>query len=335
MTPWLKWATPMAAVLGIACWLFIAERNVVPVEINTRHVPASGNASEAAQGSTDKNTDLIAAEPTSHNSAKSPSAAMQVAFAKAADWRAFAISALQRPSEGGRYYAIYAADLCGRNMPLLKEIVDAQTAKGIATSSTVSAQRLAAVEKFFSRCAAFAPGETKEIKSKAMGSMDGADPLVKARDGLLAAYKNKDVAQFRQSALSALQTADALLLSHEELLQRLLAFNSASPSLSGKDYWFDGEIYRQDDALRVSELLLAMKLGTCHEDSRCALDEEIAISCATGDDTSCQADRGAYLKGLYVSGGGNEQDFGNVIRLAGKVRNAIATANVDAFVRPN
>lgn len=340
MTPRLKWVVPMIAALVIAGWLLRADRNALPFGIDTSHVSASSNAPapEAVRGAAHANAGPVAVEPPHNNKAnvKSPSAAMQAAFAAATDWRAFAMSALQRPGEGGRYYANYAADLCGRNGPQLKEIIDARTAQGIATSSTVSAQRLAAVEKFFSRCAAFATGETKEVRSKAFGATDGADPLVEARNKLFAAHKSKDAAQFRQSALDALRTADPLLLSHEELLLRLMVFDPASQRAIGKDYWFDGETYpQQDDTLRTSELLLAVKLGTCREGALCALDDEIDISCVTGTDASCQTDRSSYLKNLYIENGGNEQSFDNAMRLAAKIRNAIETANVNAFVRPN
>lgn len=338
MTSRLKWAVPMIAALVIAGWFLRADRNALPFDINTSHIPASSNApaSEAVQEAAHANAGPVAVEPP-HNKAnvKPPSAAMQAAFAAATDWRAFAISALQRPGEGGRYYASYAAGLCGRDMPQLKEIIDAQTAQGIATSSTVSAQRLAAVEKFFSRCAAFAPGETKEIWSKARDTAVGIDPLMDARNRLLAATRRKDAAQFRQSALDTLRTADPLLLSHEALLPRLMIFDPASPGSADKGFWFDGETYPLDDSLRTSELMLAMKLGPCRDGALCALDDEIDINCVTGNDASCQTDRSSYLKNLYIENGGNEQSFDNAMRLAARIRHAIETADVNAFVRPN
>ena len=254
-------------------------------------------------------------------------------FATAGDWRAFALAAKNHPEVGGRFYAIYAANLCARDNLGIQQTAQGGQAKQLAVSGTVSNERLALTESLATRCSAFVPAEAAElVASLRAQSKDGADPLLAARQKLLEGKDKSDATAVREAVRQMLASGDPLVLSADDLLMLAMSFQTKSPN--DRSLWFDGQSYDVFDASGDAMVLrTAVELGTCAEGAVCALDDRMAISCINQPD--CIIDRVEYLRARYLqSPGASPETFVRVLALAEKVRSAIRAKNVDAFVRP-
>jgi hypothetical protein len=259
---------------------------------------------------------------------------LQRMFAEAKDWRAFALAAKNHPEAGGRFYAIYAANLCARNSLVVQQTAQAGEAKQLAVSGTVSSERLALMESLATRCSAFIPAEAAElVASLRAQSKDGADPLLAARQKLLGAKDVSDATAVREAVRQMLAFADPLLLSADDLLMLAMSFQTKSPG--ERSYWFDGQSYDVfNPSGDAAVLRMAVELGTCAVGAVCALDDRMVIACISQPD--CITDRVEFLRTQYLqSPGASPEKFSRVLALADKVKSSIQRKNVDAFVRPS
>ena len=200
---------------------------------------------------------------------------LQQEFRDAADWRAFAISAMARPSEGGYFYAMRATSLCGRRMDDLTEEGKATIAQSVQKNGTVSSVQLQLVERHGHAMRSVRERRSRSTVSggRAARGGDGADPLVRAAKAANAAISGGDHGARKAALDLVLATGDPLVASDTDLLRR---------SMIDKDrtFWFDGERFEVDrDGERLAELLLALKLAACQPNALCPVDDDMTLAC--------------------------------------------------------
>lgn len=322
-----------AAILVIGSVLLFAvvrdkpDTGVAPAPVNTQYEPGqSGDGGYLPNSSTMRPDNRVVTVQAKAASNRNVSAQLQKELHAARDWRTFALSAQGRPREGGYFYATYAINLCGMNVPEIVKQAKQLAEEEVHASSTVPSERLAAIEAFSSRCASFTDGETGQmwlaLKTK---SADGLDPLVNARRAIDDAFKSKDVDRIRTAAAELLAMADPLLAGEGEMLRRIMLSNPAGKKLGA--YWFEGQIYFQDS----SEFALALQLGLCKESVPCQLDEQVQLSCITGGD--CKTDRQGYVLAQYRQLGDGEAGFSRVLAIADRIRAALEAGRAESFLQ--
>jgi len=109
---------------------------------------------------------------------------------------------------------------------------------------------------------------------------------------------------------------------------RLLKWASGG---GGGRYWFDGTFYGGDDVQQLSVFLGAVKLAACHDGTPCAPDDEMALACIAGG--TCARDRETFMRNRLVAGGGSDEMVVRTFALAQRIRSAVESQNLTAFVR--
>jgi hypothetical protein len=337
----MKSRTQKFLVVGLAAVVVVIAIRLVTESRTTSHIQAESQPSmriddrpaRAAAGIDRSTVAASAAQPSSAASFATAGKDLQRTFAEARDWRAFALAAKNHPEAGGRFYAIYAANLCARDNLGIQQTAQAGQAKQLAVSGTVSNERLALTETLATRCSAFVPAEASElVASLRAQAKDGADPLLAARQKLLEGKEKSDATAVREAVRQMLASGDSLLLSADDLLMLAMSIQTTNPT--DRSYWFDGKRYDVFDASGEAMVLrTAVELGTCTVGAVCALDDRMAISCISQSD--CITDRVEYLRTQYLqSPGASPEKFLGVLALADRIKRAIQARNVDAFVRP-
>lgn len=250
---------------------------------------------------------------------------------EATDWRVFALSAQTRPKEGGYFYAMYAANLCGRGIKNISEAARLNVQKTVASKGTISLDQLAGASRVSTICASFVAGEAAELyASLREKGQDGLDPIINATQELSAALKLKDNTQIKLAFRALLNTGDPLALSENVTLARILSGDPEAKKVNG--YWFDGKIYSSNDIMEFSGFQFALDLAQCGNGVPCQLDETMMLNCISGGD--CTKDRHIYLRNQYVKEGSlSEAQFTQVLALEKRIKQALAGGEVGAFVR--
>ena len=218
-------------------------------ERSASNTPLSAQSTESGRQISERiGVQIVAAAalPTAPLKAASPASVglskIQIQFHDATDWRAFALDAMKEPQNGGRFYAQHAADICSRGMNEQKADAQAGQAREVAALGTISTAQLAANERYFSRCASFAKGETLALYNQIQSeSADGADPLIEARKAVRAASRLKTYDAWQVAAERLLATGDPLVLSDTSTLLDVTFRSGAGQVLS--ENWFDGETF--------------------------------------------------------------------------------------------
>jgi hypothetical protein len=273
--------------------------------------------------------------------ASAPTAALRVApisaklradFASAQSWRAFALEALARPKEGGYFYAIYAADLCSRDVRALSKEGEKSISSTVSTTGTVSSGLQDVVKKVSTRCADFSQGEAAELsRTTRKRAEDGTDPLMMAVDRLNASLRLKDRNNLETALAGLLATRDPLVLDGSENLRRAMSAGSDLDK-NGAVFYFEGVNYMTKREEEVGALIFAMRLATCTDNVPCALSDGMELDCITGGD--CSMDRVAYVKKALAVAGPAQVSYQYVDDLRQKISAAIASNNVTAFLAP-
>jgi len=194
----------------------------------------------------------------------------------------------------------------------------------------VGTAELQLIDLLSTRCASFSEGESSQLFAE-MRAREGSglDPLINAERQLLRAWETGSRELMREAAATLLRLDDPLLLSEKELLARLMASAPASRGTGAR--WFDGKLYSIDTEPEFSELLYATQLGVCRDNSVCALDDLMLVTCAAGRE--CGADRRTFISNEYLNNGGSAAGLDRILELANRIRAAIAAGSVDAFLR--
>lgn len=262
--------------------------------------------------------------------AAAPSQRLLQELAASNNLRAFAMSAMNRPAEGGVFYASYVANVCGRDFAVVTKAGNAAVAKEIASNGTVSTSRLSMISDLPQRCSAFIPGEAAQIvsvlKTRAQSS---SDPLVTAEKNLLAAWKSGRPDSMRAAVGRLIELDDPLLWTQHRLYDYVAQFDPEAKSASG--VFLNGKVYPANDGLRHLEVTIALDLGFCKRDLPCALDDELKMVCAIGED--CAQDRYEKARNYVLANRGTEATWKAVLTLVSQIRDALSTKNVSFFVR--
>jgi hypothetical protein len=247
---------------------------------------------------------------------------LQRDFFDAADWRAFALAARAKPEAGGYFYAMLAANLCGRDTHVFERMGEDVTKGLVSSTSTVSSTRLEVLHRFNARCASFADGEANNLyKEVDVLSGDDKDPLVSARKAYSIVASSNDGAGIERTARAIFATGDFALISAQGVLQRLAYRDGGYP-------WFDGEKY--DTLERQSTLTQALLLGSCRDGAYCELDDQIMIACVSRN--VCPSQREEFLRMEYYPDAGSSSAYQEMIALSSRVRSRILEGNVTAFL---
>lgn len=259
-----------------------------------------------------------------------PSQRLLQELASSNNLRAFAMSAMNRPAEGGIFYASYATDICGRDFAAVTKRGDAAIASEIASNATVSASRLKMMSDLPQRCSAFIPGETtqmlNDLKSRVRSS---SDPLIAAEQNLIAAWKSGRSDSMRAAVGRLMQLDDPLLWTRHRLYDYVAQFDPEAKKATG--IFLNGKVYPATDGLRYLEVSIALDLGFCKRDLPCALDDELKIVCASGGE--CAQDRYEKARHYVLANRGTEANWKAVLTLVPQIQEALSTKNVSFFVR--
>jgi hypothetical protein len=295
----------------------IAHKSVVQ-----RHTSASSGSAELPLQS--------ASGPTAP--ASSPSARLQAELLKASDWRAFALSAEARPAEGGYFYSMYVANLCGRDMTGIAEAARLNVRKAVESTGTVSTTQLQVAEKAISLCASFSHDEATGMfnKVKATAADTKLDPVFNSTQALAAALRTKDASTIRVALADLLELGDPVAVSYEGSLARVLASDPEARQVGG--YWFGGKLYAPGNGEDFTLFTLALQLAQCSDSLPCQLDDSMTLACLGG--RYCTQDRAAFLRNEYASDVTTERNFEEVLKLSGRIRQAVMLKQVGLLVRP-
>lgn len=259
-----------------------------------------------------------------------PSAQLLREFAAADDLRAFALSALQRPAEGGHFYARYVASECGRDYAAVARLGEATVQKEIARTGSVPAWRLELMQDLPRRCASFAPGETTSILAGLKTrSGDTSDPLLVAERDLIAAARSRHPEALRPAVRRLLQIDDPMLWTAHRLYD--FAAQADPQARSRLGLFLDGKVISPADQQSHLEASTALDLGFCTPGLPCAADDLLRVVCAAGGD--CAPDRERKARDLYLANGGSEAGWRRVTALADRIREARRSGTVSMFVR--
>jgi hypothetical protein len=270
----------------------------------------------------------VSAVPDNQQAPPAVSAKLQQTLQVTNDWRAFALMAEQRPSEGGHFYALHFAELCARKLDTLKTLSSADIAKRISSTGSVSPQQLAAAETFFAKCASFAEGEALQMYERLkLASKKTEDPLIAASEQLISAA-GRGRGEFAQLAIQLLETQDPLALTIRSPLERIAAQYKDGKGTGA--YYFDGKMY-QANTSEVGELIVAFQLAGCSFGAWCELDDQMMLACVLSG--TCFADRESYMKSMYVGAGGGAASFERARALSSRVALAIRNKQIEAFLQ--
>jgi hypothetical protein len=249
----------------------------------------------------------------------------------ATDWRSFAFDAVNRPEEGGYFYATYVANLCGRDSAAIANEARTNADQVVRATGSISMERIEAVNKWSTLCASFTRAEVSDfLNALHARAADGRDPLLAARGEVSRLLRSTDRDALRNAVGALLATDDLLALAHENLIGRVMARSPEADRPGGA--WFDGRLYAHDTS-EFSQLLMAIDLAMCDATAPCPLDDLMLISC-TGSVGTCTNDRTEFIRGRYEDAGVDPSaEMPHVLDLTQRIRDAIARKDASAFVQ--
>ena len=250
-------------------------------------------------------------------------------LAASKDWRAFALAARARPEEGGYFYAMYVSGLCGMGVVQMPEVPREAIAKTVARTGTISVHMIELTERFMSRCASFAPEEASSVylETKSLAA-DHRDPLIEAKRKASTSLDGSDKQLSRETLRNLFALGDSLASYGDVLLLRAMT-RSAGGQFG--EMWFDGTLYDADDPVKISSVRLALDLAACSSQAPCDVDAQMIYGCMGG---FCTDSRTELLRNRYVTQGGmTEAQFAEAVALGKRIRRAVDSGRVEAFVR--
>lgn len=298
------------------------------------HAPGStdGAPAYASKGLPAPRTGVVpAASSLQSLPAAGLTARLREQMSAAQDLRAFALSAKNRPGEGGYFYARYVANICGRDFTAIGALGAQAIAEKIRTTGTVSTEHLLNADDLPRRCAAFVADEATQIVQE-MRSKEatGRDPLLAAERHAFDAFKSRDSQALRTAFEQLARINDPLLWTQHGLYNFIVSGDPEARKETG-GFYFDGKVYTPAEESAYAETRLALDLGFCHENEPCELDFVSRIVCSSAG--NCASDRYAFLKAQYLANGGDEAGWSRVLVLEKRVRAGVAAGAVSMFVR--
>jgi hypothetical protein len=329
----LKLVTGLATLAGVIAIVVFFNRpaleraKTIAVAAASQKSPATGVTSTARAESVAATNDV----KNSNRALQSASFRLRQDFLASRDWRSFALTAMSRPKEGGYFYASYVTGLCSRDVSALRDAANRAVSVSVASKGTVSTNMLQAVDRMVAACASFVPGEATDLHTTVKTtSANGQDPLVVATKAVTTALASGDRDNLRAAVSSLLATGDPLATSDAGILNRVMAANVGSDRKEGH-LWFNGKVYGPDDTREYTAVLLASQVATCQQDAPCALDDQLVLACVGGG--NCSTDHMEYVRDQIALAGTDAPTFERVASIAQRMRMALASGDVTAFVR--
>jgi hypothetical protein len=239
---------------------------------------------------------------------------------EAKDLKPFVIEALKHPERGGAYYAALALNQCSPNgFAHMQATADRTIQKVVTAESTISQERMDAINSALVRCVGFSDGERQALYAEASRhALDGSDPLF-----ALSAKLRSGASDREKLFQSILESGSWALISRTALPTRLIqATSQAGPA--GTSYRFNGSTYTGAET-RV--LLVGSRLGTCVDGDYCDLDAQMWAEC--GASGTCYASRKDYVRQRWLNGDAAAYD--KAAKIGDEVRSAIARGDRSVF----
>jgi len=322
-------AVVVAAAVGLAVvsailWGHLADTPLAPPDQAPALRPAAAAVAASGPAEPPRLEQVIAAPAARSDIA----AGVRNAFRASTDYRDFAVAAMQRPGEGGYFYARYAVQLCA--VYGNEGTVRAGIRASVAERGTVSPEQLRAADLLVRQCAGFFPGEAarilREIKTLAATN---TDPLVRASESLADAEQAGTPGKLRAAVVQLLDVGDPLLLSESGALDRVARSDAQARAVEG--LWLGGRLVLKDSGNDAALAMLALQLGACGESDPCGVDVMVLEGCLSQG--LCDADWRKALRQEMLDAGVTPDEIERMLALAARVRRAIDEKDVAFFVR--
>jgi hypothetical protein len=247
--------------------------------------------------------------------------------ARAADLRAFALAARQRPLEGGYLYASAAASYCFFSRGQVPRLREKFTLRAASSNQPSAAERLTTLERMEARCRNFSDDELRELRSLEFVNegIDRGDPLLKTHrewklrfaDVARGAGDQKDLL----GALMSLQDPSTLIPIRG-------ASQGWEAGAKGPVGYLDG---KRNGGLRASDYWIAWDLVECSVASGCGKLNDIEVALACVERGVCAEDRFQLLKRDLASDPGR---FDEIMKVHARLLETTRTVDVDALMPP-
>lgn len=311
------------ALVGAGVWLGLSLSDdptvVMRTAVHERFVIAPPSAKSA-------DTDTALAVPFGQSLGLAPTTPARVSelgskLLQTKDVKAFVVDALKHPEKGGALYARMALVQC-MDMAKINEGAKGAIDRIVATESTISAARLAAIKEPMTRCAGFADDseiDALSAESRRLG-ITGADPQLNLlfRTGALSKTREERRAAFKELAASGnmalISEAQAPFLMMERL-------TTADGQIAAR---FNGRVYGPDD---FQAIVAATILGSCSSGDYCVLDTRRLGACWVEGD--CYATREEFV--LKTMLGGDQAKLELATQVADEIRSAMARGDTSIF----
>ena len=239
---------------------------------------------------------------------------------EAKDLKSFVIEALKHPERGGAYYAALALNQCSpQGFAHMQAMADRTIQKVVVAESTISQERMDAINSALVRCVGFSDGERQALYAEASRhGVDGSDPLFALSAKLRGGASDRD-----KVFQSILESGSWALISRTSVPTRLIqATSHAGPA--GTAYRFNGNTYTGAES---RALIVGSRLGTCIDGDYCDLDEQMRTECrATG---TCYASREDYVRQRWFNG--DHAAYDKAAKIGDEIRSAIARGDRSVF----
>ena len=312
----------VSAVVGITLWQWLPEdqQPVIPrSEVVKEYVIAPPSAKAA-------DTDMALANPLGQPNAApvkpAPAAnTLGQRLLATKDIKAFVSDALKHPEQGGAYYASLALERCQYSYQSTKRGTDEVIRRVVESGSTISPERMSAINAAADQCAGFSEGEVATLEAEASRlASEGRDPLSVQAIALNSAEGTPDY----DKALEAVYiSGNATLVSGLFVPQRLISMTKTDDN-GVITHRFNGQSYVGETEKRILEA--GADLGACVEDDYCSLDEAVFLRCRIGD---CYATREEYMREQMLSG--NQAALDRATKIAEQIKQAIARGDRSIF----
>ncbi|MBK0391908.1 hypothetical protein [Ramlibacter algicola] len=313
----LRQAAAGAALVAAAAAVLLWEPAIdhEPARLVPRALAVAARVGIAPQGTPDESRPVATQVPRT---------SLAAAYARATDVRQFVLEAMQRPGDGGLFYARIALQNCsGADHATM----DAAIRRVIELTGTVSADQMRVADAAVRRCASFQGREAHRLFERAvLQSRDGSDPLVNAERGFGEALAAGDRDRVRAAVVRILDLGDPHL---QVLLLRTARRASAAHESSG-DAPGEGQPL---DAAQVDEVLSgsAIALAACRDGLSCDYDAVMHMECLGAG--LCAGSREAHVRAWLALGGIAAQDIDRLPALVTRARRAMDEKDVDFFLR--
>jgi hypothetical protein len=226
----------------------------------------------------------------------------------AKDIKVIALEALKRSEKGGAFLAALALGHCQPDdHATFEQRADAAVRAIITATSTISYERISAINAWLSSCSGFSVSEVESLRAQALQhGVDGSDRLAALARGMNTTERGTpERAKIEQDVL-----------------------DSGSSTLIS--WVLEIEMFRVDSTAakrRPLPVSVGAQLGACVEGEYCSMDFGMVTVCSYEGD--CYVSREDYARDYLLNG--NVEDFEKAKVIAAEIRSAIARRDRSVF----